>query len=249
VRIAELSGRAAVVLGSGLSDLAASLTGARPIPYPQLEGMPSTGVPGHEGALYPGEVEGTPTLVFAGRAHLYEGHDAKAVCFAVREAVAAAGCEVVILTNAAGGIGASLELGAPCLISDHINLTGQNPLAGVPDFLDLTGLYDEGLRELAREIDPGLQEGVYAGVTGPSYETPAEIRMLATLGADLVGMSTVLEAIAARRAGARVMGISVVTNKAAGLAEGPLSHEEVGRTGRRAAARLERLLRGILTRL
>ena len=247
--------RVAIVLGSGMNDLAGRLTGgSRPVPYDRIEGMPRTGVAGHEGALYSGEVESVPCLVFAGRAHLYEGHHPRVVTGAVKAAVEA-GCRTVILTNAAGGIREDLELGAPCLISDHLNLTGANPLTGPnddrlgPRFLDLTEAYDVGLRQLARAAAPGIQEGVYAGLAGPVYETPAEIRMLRTMGADLVGMSTVLETIVARYLGAAVLGISVVTNKAAGLSPAPLSHDEVAEAGRTAARRLERLLRGVITSL
>ena len=240
--------RAAIVLGSGLSALAASLTGAEPIPYSSITGLPVSTVPGHEGALYSGEVEGTPALVFAGRVHLYEGRAPAEVVRAVEMAVEA-GCGTVVLTNAAGAIAEHLEVGAPCLISDHINLTGSNPLAGVSDgspFVDMSAAYDPGLRALARAVDPELQEGVYAGLLGPTYETPAEVRMLARLGADLVGMSTVLETIAARRMGARVLGISVATNRAAGLGPRKLDHTEVSEAGRRAAGTLEHLLRGVM---
>jgi purine-nucleoside phosphorylase len=256
--IAEVTGRdrhrVAVVLGSGLSDLARSLTGAEPLPYSSIDGVPQSSVAGHEGALYAGDIEGVATLVFAGRVHLYEGHDARLVTAAVRAAVQA-GCEVVVLTNAAGAIREDLEVGAPCLIADHINLTGQNPLVGPnddsagPRFLDLSHAYDPALRDLARTIDPSLQEGVYAGLTGPTYETPAEVRMLRTLGADLVGMSTVLEAIAARYLGARVLGLSVVTNPAAGIGDRPLHHDEVKAAGAGAAKRLEALLAGVIARL
>jgi purine-nucleoside phosphorylase len=242
-----------VILGSGLSDIAASLAPSDPIPYSAIEDMPSSAVAGHEGNLYAAEVEGVATLAFAGRVHLYEGHDSAAVTHAVRSAIEA-GCDIVILTNAAGAINRKLEVGAPCLISDHLNLTGLNPLSGPhdgrgPRFLDLTEVYDSGLRARARSVDPGLSEGVYAGLLGPTYETPAEVRMLGTLGADLVGMSTVHEAIAARYLGARVLGLSVVTNLAAGLAPEPLSHDEVARAGRRAAERLERILRGVISSL
>ncbi|CAN5726418.1 purine-nucleoside phosphorylase [soil metagenome] len=256
--IAEVTGRdrhrVAVVLGSGLSDLARSLSGAEPVPYSHIEGMPQSSVAGHEGALYAGEIEGIATLVFAGRVHLYEGHDARLVTAAVRGAVEA-GSEVVVLTNAAGAINEDLEVGAPCLISDHINLTGQNPLVGHnddsigPRFLDLTHTYDPALRDLARSVDPSLREGVYAGLTGPTYETPAEVRMLRTMGADLVGMSTVLEAIAARYLGARVLGVSVVTNPAAGIGGRPLDHDEVKAAGATAGERLEALLTGAISRL
>jgi purine-nucleoside phosphorylase len=245
--------RVAVVLGSGMSEVAASLTGAEPIPYSRIDGLTVSTVEGHEGALYPADVQGTPALVFAGRVHLYEGHDSFAVTAQVR-AAAGVGCETVILSNAAGGIDETLEIGAPCLISDHLNLTGRNPLEGVkeegrPPFLDLTEVYDAHLRALAREVDPALREGVYAGLLGPTYETPAEVRMLRILGADLVGMSTVHEAIVARHLGARILGISVVSNYAAGVTEAPLDHAEVAAAGRAAAPRLEKLLSGVIARL
>lgn len=247
------SWRVAVVLGSGLSDLGRSLTEASPIPYSAIDGMPTSGITGHEGSLYAGHLEGVDALVFAGRVHLYEGHSPAVVTTPVRLAVEA-GCEVIVLTNAAGGINPQLEVGGPCLISDHLNLTGQNPLTGPhdgrgPRFLDLTEVYDKGLRAAALEADPALHEGVYAGLSGPTYETPAEVRMLAGMGADLVGMSTVHEAIVARYLGAGVLGVSVVTNPAAGISQTPLAHEEVAEAGRRAAARLERLLRGVCRRL
>jgi purine-nucleoside phosphorylase len=235
------------VLGSGLAPVARSLTRAEPVAYSELEGWPRTRVPGHEGAAYAGEVEGTPVLFLAGRVHLYEGHPSSVVTHAVDEVVAA-GCRTIVLTNAAGGINDAFAVGEPVLISDHLNLTGSNPLIGGPTFVDLSDVYDPELRALARQVDPTLQDGVYAGVTGPAYETPAEIRMLATLGADLVGMSTVHEAIAARALGARVLGISVVTNRAAGLGA-KLDHAEVQRAGAQAAERMESLLKGVLTHL
>ncbi len=242
--------RIAIVLGSGLNDVARSLLPAEPISFSDIEDMPTSGVEGHEGALYAGDLADVPALIFAGRVHLYEGHPPAAVTHAVRSAVEA-GCETVILTNAAGAINEGLTVGAPCLISDHINLTGSNPLSGPhdgagPRFLDLTEVYDSGLRTAARSVDPDLSEGVYAGLSGPTYETPAEVRMLRTLGADLVGMSTVHEAIVARYLGARVLGISVPTNPAAGISAAPLSHEEVARAGREAGTRLEAILRGVV---
>ncbi|CAN5260010.1 purine-nucleoside phosphorylase [soil metagenome] len=246
--------RAAVILGSGLGSLAASLAGGEPIPYSGIPGMPVSTVQGHEGALYSGDIEGTAILAFAGRVHLYEGRSEAEVTFAIRLA-ANLGCETVVLTNEAGGINPELPVGAPSLISDHLNLTGTNPLIGPnddavgPRFLDLTEVYDAGLRALASSVDPDLRSGVYAGLTGPTYETPAEVRMLGTMGADLVGMSTVLEAIVGRYLGMRVLGISVVTNPAAGLTPEPLSHDEVAAAGRRAADRLDRLLRGVLAKL
>lgn len=254
--IQEVTGgnlKVAVVLGSGLSDLARSLAPEGPVPFESLEGLNSVTVEGHEGSLYWGDIESVATLVFAGRIHLYEGFGAGEVVAPIELAVAA-GCEIIILTNASGAIDPSLHIGAPCLIADHLNLTGDNPQRGRhdlrgPRFLDLSDVYDADLRRIAREVDPSLQEGVYAGLAGPTYETPAEIRMLSSLGADMVGMSTVLEAIQARYLRARVLGISVVTNAAAGLAAKPLHHDEVAAAGRAAAGRLEKLLRGVLGRL
>jgi purine-nucleoside phosphorylase len=255
--IAEATGRddfrVAIALGSGLSELAGSLVGGGRLPYSDIEGMPVSNVEGHEGSLYHGAIGEVPTLVFAGRVHLYEGHDPRTVTHWVREAIGA-GCRVIILTNAAGGIKVELEVGAPCLISDHLNLTGHNPLVGPPDpagprFLDQTEVYSRRLRSVARAIDPDLKEGVYAGLLGPTYETPAEIRALKTLGADLVGMSTVLEAIQARHLAAEVLGISVVTNLAAGLSSEALSHDEVAAAGKRAGVRLAKILREVVERL
>jgi purine-nucleoside phosphorylase len=251
-RINDLTGRAgwrvAVVLGSGLSPLGPALAGGEPISYKDIDGMPEPRVAGHEGKLYAGEVEGVPTLLFAGRVHGYEGHPPIEVAAWVRLAVEA-GCDTIVITNAAGALSSDLEVGTPMLISDHLNLTGTNPLFGERRFLDLTDLYDPSLRALARNVDPSLKEGVYAGLLGPTYETPAEVRMLRTLGADLVGMSTVHEAIMARALGASVLGISVVTNLAAGLSPQPLSHGDVGEAAARAASRLEALLRGVIARL
>ena len=255
--IANATGRShhdvAVVLGSGLNPLARSILGDCGIPYRYIEGLPDVSVVGHEGQVYSGTFGDKSVLIFAGRFHLYEGHDPAVIVRPVQLAIAG-GCRTVILTNAAGAVNTQLDVGAPCLISDHLNLTGVNPLTGPSDglgprFLDLTEAYDRELRDLARSIDPDLQEGVYAGLVGPSYETPAEIRMLAAMGADLVGMSTVLETITARDMGARVLGISVVTNLAAGLSPEPLSHEEVMIAGKKAADRLESLLRGFLEKL
>ena len=242
----------AIVLGSGLSQVARSLLPVPPIGYSSLEGMATPTAGSHEGALYAGELAGVTTLAFAGRLHLYEGHPVATVVQPVRLA-AAAGCQTIVLTNAAGGIDPALEVGSIALISDHLNLTGTNPLLGhsgpATRFLDLTEVYDGALRELARSVDPSLREGVYAGLVGPVYETPAEIRMLRTMGAGLVGMSTVLEAIEARRLGIRVLGLSLVTNAAAGLSQTKLEHEEVSAAGRAAAPRLERLLQGLIGRL
>jgi len=186
-------------------------------------------------------------LVLLGRTHYYEGFGVDAVTHGVRTAVAA-GCSTIVLTNAAGGIRGDLSVGQPVLISDHLNLTATSPLTG-PDFVDLTDLYSARLRTIAKSIDPSLAEGVYAGLTGPHFETPAEIRMLRMLGADLVGMSTVLEAIAARAGGAELLGLSVVTNPAAGLTAEPVDHHEVLAAGRASARRTGELLAELVTRI
>ncbi|MDR3660415.1 MAG: purine-nucleoside phosphorylase, partial [Mycobacterium sp.] len=186
-------------------------------------------------------------LVLLGRIHAYEGHDLRHVVHPVRTALAA-GVRTVVLTNAAGGLRSDYAVGQPVLISDHLNLTARSPLLGA-QFVDLVDAYSPQLRALAREIDPTLAEGVYAGLPGPHYETPAEIRMLRTLGADLVGMSTVHETIVARAGGAGVLGISLVTNLAAGMTGEPLSHAEVLEAGRQSATRMGMLLAEVLARL
>ena len=181
-----------------------------------------------------------------GRTHFYEGKGVDRVVHNVRTA-AAAGVRTVLLTNAAGGLREGFHVGQPVLISDHLNLTARSPIVGA-NFIDLTDLYSARLRGIAKEIDPSLEEGVYAGLTGPHFETPAEIHMLRTLGADLVGMSTVLEAIAARAAGVEVFGLSLVTNLAAGMTGEPLNHQEVLEAGRAAATQMGSLLRELVTR-
>jgi len=222
------------------------------VPLADLGGFPPPTVAGHSPVVRSLILGDLCVLVFLGRTHLYEGHPAAAVVHGVRTAVAA-GCRVVVLTNAAGGIRAGYQVGQPVLIRDHLNLTARSPLAGDPPpdrypprFTDLTDLYSARLRALARRADPDLAEGVYAALPGPHYETPAEIAMLRGLGADLVGMSTVLEAIAARHLGAEVLAISLVTNLAAGLAPGSLDHQEVIAAGRAAAVRMGSLLAAIL---
>ncbi|HUY47974.1 MAG TPA: purine-nucleoside phosphorylase [Streptosporangiaceae bacterium] len=265
-RLAERTGQpahdVAVVLGSGWSPAADALADGlaatvTEVPVADLGGFPASTVPGHAGTvlsmLTPGEPQ-LRLLVFVGRVHLYEGHPVSVVVHGVRTAVAA-GCRVITLTNAAGGIAEGFTVGQPVLIRDHLNLTGRSPLTGPPPegypsrFTDLTGLYSPRLRTLAREADPGLAEGVYAAMPGPHYETPAEISMLRTLGADLVGMSTALEAIAARHLGAEVLAISLVTNPAAGLAAHGLDHAEVVAAGRAAAGRMGTLLARVLPRV
>jgi purine-nucleoside phosphorylase len=194
------------------------------------------------------EAGGRRALVFLGRTHLYEGRGVEPVVHGVRTALAA-GVRTVVLTNAAGGLRPERQqVGDPVLISDHLNLTGANPLTGAR-FVDLTEAYSSRLRALAREVDPTLADGVYAAFRGPTYETPAEIRMLRTIGADLIGMSTVLETIAAREDGADVLGISLVTNIAAGLTGQPLDHEEVLAAGRAAAERMGHLLATVISKL
>ncbi|GAA2451347.1 purine-nucleoside phosphorylase [Actinomadura vinacea] len=232
----------ALVMGSGWVPAADALGDPEAeLPVTDLPGFAPPAVEGHAGRLRAVRVGGRNALVLLGRTHLYEGLGVEAAVHGVRTALAA-GVRAVVLTNAAGGLRPERQkVGDPVLISDHLNLTGANPLTG-PAFLDLTEVYSRRLRALAREVDPTLDEGVYAALPGPSFETPAEIRMLRTLGADLVGMSTVLEAIAARQGGAEVLGVSLVTNVAAGLAEGPLDHEEVLAAGRAAAERMGGLL-------
>jgi purine-nucleoside phosphorylase len=286
-RIAELTGvprhDVAIVLGSGWAPAADALGAAgAEVPLAALGGFPPPTVGGHSPAVRSLRAGGVRALVFLGRVHLYEGHDVATVVHGVRTAVAA-GCRVVVLTNAAGGIREGYQVGQPVLISDHLNLTGRSPLGGSPPpegypsrFTDLTGLYSARLRALAASAAAGgsaaaagsaaaggpdslaaaggpaatgLAEGVYAALPGPHYETPAEIRMLRTLGADLVGMSTVLEAIAARHLGAEVLAISLVSNLAAGLAAHGLDHAEVVAAGQAAAGRMGALLAGLLPAL
>ena len=244
-----VSPEVAIVLGSGWSPALDEL--GQPeleLAWSDLPGFAPTTALGHSGAVLLTRFGGRAVLVLSGRVHLYEQRGAAAVVHSVRTAVLA-GAGTVILTNAAGAIRPDFTIGQPVLISDHINLTGASPLLGPPPpqphhdrFLDLSHLYDPGLRALAQAAQPSLREGVYAGVLGPQYETPAEIRMLRAAGADLVGMSTVLEAIAAHHLGARVLGVSLVTNLAAGLAPAELDGNQVLRVGRNSAAALGRLL-------
>ncbi|MDT7558448.1 MAG: purine-nucleoside phosphorylase [Pseudonocardiales bacterium] len=236
----------AVVLGSGWRPAADALgTPIAEVAMSELPGFVPPAAVGHGGTIRSLLVGSHRVLVLLGRTHHYEGHGIAAVAHATRT-VAAAGCRLVVLTNAAGGIREGLAVGQPVLISDHLNLTTRSPLVGAR-FVDLTDLYSARLRALAQRIDGSLEEGVYAGLPGPHFETPAEIRMLRTMGADLVGMSTVLEAIAARAAGLEVFGLSLVTNLAAGLSGQPLSHQEVIEAGDAAAGRMGELLRELVT--
>jgi purine-nucleoside phosphorylase len=212
-----------------------------------LPGFTASAVQGHAGKIRSVRAGDKNLLVFLGRTHFYEGRGVRAVVHGVRTA-AAAGCRVMVLTNGCGGLKETWTPGTPVLISDHINLTATSPIEGA-HFVDLTDLYSSRLRTLCKEVDPSLDEGVYVQFPGPHYETPAEIRMVRTIGGDLVGMSTVLEAIAAREAGLEVLGISLVTNLAAGITGAPLNHEEVLEAGRASAARMGALLADVLPRI
>jgi len=246
----ELRPVVGVVLGSGLGALADRLEGAVSIPYQEIPEFPAVSVAGHAGRLVVGTLGGVPLAAMQGRVHAYEGWSAEDIVFGVR-LLAATGVRALLVTNAAGAVNPGLAPGDLVRITDHLNLTGLNPLTGPnddrigPRFPDMSQAYDPQLGALLHEsagrLGIALGAGLYAGVAGPSYETPAEIRMLRTLGADLVGMSTVLEVIAARHAGLRVAAISLVTNLAAGLAGRPLSHEDVLAAGEGARDRLTRL--------
>ncbi len=247
--------RVAVVLGSGLGAFADTLENPGTIPYAEIPGWPKSTAVGHAGKLVAGIAGGVPVAVLAGRAHLYEGYTARDAAFGIR-ALDTLGVETVILTNAAGGVNKEYKPGDLILIADHINLLGQNPLTGPndesvgPRFPDMSEAYSKPLREKAREVGRqmglDLREGVYAALPGPSYETPAEIRYLRAIGADLVGMSTVPETIAANHAGMRVLGISCVTNHAAGVIEGKLDHREVLEVGERMKGTLIELLARVI---
>lgn len=232
----------ALTLGSGWGG-AADLLGetVAEIPAPEIPGFSKPALEGHVGTLRSIRLaDGRHALVIGARTHYYEGRGVRAVVHGVRTA-AAAGASTMVLTNGCGGLNPDWAPGTPVLISDHLNLTGRSPLEGAT-FQDLTDLYSSRLRDLARTVDPSLPEGVYAQFPGPHYETPAEVRMAGVLGADLVGMSTALEAIAARHAGLEVLGLSLVTNLAAGIQQTPLSHQEVVEAGQAAGPRIAELL-------
>lgn len=251
-KLRELTGAqqhdVALVLGSGWKP-AAELVGSTvaDVASTDLPGFAPPAVEGHAGRIRSLRAGDRRILVVLGRTHLYEGHGVAATVHGVRTAIAA-GCRTVVLTNGCGGLRETWTPGTPVLISDHLNLTGSSPLVGAR-FVDLTDLYSARLRALCREVEPTLDEGVYAGLAGPQYETPAEIRAFRTMGADLVGMSTVLEAIAAREAGAEVLGLSLVTNLAAGMTGKALDHAEVLEAGRAAAERMGSLLASVVARL
>ncbi|WP_132993929.1 purine-nucleoside phosphorylase [Gordonia zhaorongruii] len=238
----------AVVLGSGWAPAADALgTPVAEIPMTEVPGFTTPSAHGHAGRIQSIRVGDARVLVLLGRIHAYEGHDLARVVHPVR-AAAAAGVRTVVLTNAAGGIADGMSVGQPVLISDQLNLTGRSPLNGA-HFVNMVDAYRPSLREIARRSDPTLVEGVYAGLPGPQYETPAEIRMLKTIGADLVGMSTVHETIAARAAGVDVLGLSLVTNLAAGITGEALDHAEVLAVGRESASRMGGLLRSVIAEM
>ncbi len=263
--------RTAIVLGSGLGAFAEGLNNAVPVPYDDIPGFARSTVEGHAGQLVLGEVGGVPVAVQQGRFHYYEGYDMEQVMLPVRT-FALMGVKNLILTNAAGSLNSDLQPGALMLITDHLNCMGINPLRGPnderfgPRFPDMTEVYDHQLRHIAREESNAIAQerfekgvdsekteflgnGVYCALSGPTYETPAEIHMYRQLGADAVGMSTVPEAIAARHAGMRVLGISCITNLAAGMSTEPINHEEVMETGARVAQVFQELLRRIIQKL
>jgi purine-nucleoside phosphorylase len=254
----KLRPRIALVLGSGLGAFADELMDATRIPYEKIPHFPSSTAVGHAGVLAIGKVGGIAVAAMQGRVHLYEGYSAREVAFAMR-AFGRLGIRSAILTNAAGGINEEFKQGALVVIRDHINLQGANPLIGPnderfgPRFPDMTQAYWRPYREIAlaeaKTLSIEAHEGVYAALTGPSYETPAEIRYLRTIGADLVGMSTVPEVIAARHMGMRVLGISCVTNMAAGILDRPLDHSEVLETGERMKGQFIALVRAVLPRI
>jgi purine-nucleoside phosphorylase len=254
----ELRPKVALVLGSGLGDLVDDLADATYIPYGDIPAFPRSTVEGHAGTLAMGKLADVPLAAMKGRVHFYEGYSAKDVAFPMR-VFGQMGIQAVVLTNAAGAINVSYGQGALVMIRDHINLQGTNPLIGPNDarfgarFPDMTQAYWKAYREIAAEetkrLNIPFHEGVYAAFTGPSYETPAEIRFLKTIGADLVGMSTVPEVIAARHMGIRVLAISCVTNMAAGILEQEINHAEVMETGNQVKSQFVSLLRALIPRI
>jgi purine-nucleoside phosphorylase len=248
----------AVVLGSGLGEFASSLAGAWSVSYADIPHFPAAGVVGHEGRLAIGTAGGRRIAALAGRAHFYEGHDLRTVTFATR-LLGMLGVKQLLLTNAAGGVNTAFEPGTLMAIDDHLNLMGSNPLIGPNDerfgvrFPDMSEVYSKRLRAIAdasaKELGLALAHGIYAACHGPSYETPAEIRYLRLIGADAVGMSTVPEAIVARHMGMEVLGLSCITNLAAGVLPQPLNHDEVLETAKRVRGRFMALLNSIVSRI
>ncbi|HYE66010.1 MAG TPA: purine-nucleoside phosphorylase [Pyrinomonadaceae bacterium] len=250
--------RIALVLGSGLGAFADDLEETAKIPYEEIPGFARSTVEGHAGRLVLGKTEGVPVLAMQGRFHYYEGYSFDEVVFPIR-VLGRLGVRSLVLTNAAGGINVAFDQGALMIISDHLNLMGVNPLRGLndqrfgPRFPDMSEVYSRDYQEIAVEeahqMGLELRRGIYAAMSGPSYETPAEVRMLRTLGADAVGMSTVPEAIVARHMGMKVLGISCITNMAAGVIDQPINHDEVIETGARVHETFKELLRRIIPKL
>ena len=263
-RIGDRTPRLGIVLGSGLAAAADALSNPVAVPFAEIPHFPQSTVEGHPGRVIAGSLGGTPVIMLQGRVHFYEGYSPRDVVFPMR-VLGALGVRAVVLTNAAGGIAEGLQVGQLVLLADHINMMGWNPLTGPNEpgfavkpgaglrFFDMTEAYSKALRELAqeaaREEGFALDEGVYLAVPGPSFETPAEIRAFRALGATLVGMSTVPETIAACHMGIEVLGVSCVTNLAAGLNPTPLSHTEVEETGRQVEARLAALLQRVAPKI
>ncbi|MFN2510093.1 MAG: purine-nucleoside phosphorylase [Pyrinomonadaceae bacterium] len=253
-----LDPRIAVVLGSGLGDFADEFEESARIPYTDIPGFAASTVAGHAGSLVIGKVGRAPVVAMQGRVHFYEGYSLEEVTFPIRT-FKLLGIETLLLTNAAGGINVQLSEGTLMIISDHLNLMGVNPLRGTnderfgPRFPDMTEVYSRALQEMVVEEASAsgieVRRGIYAALSGPSYETPAEIHMLRSFGVDAIGMSTVPEAIVARHMGMRVLGISCITNMAAGISDNPINHEEVMETGKRVRATFTLLLRSIIGRL
>jgi purine-nucleoside phosphorylase len=249
--------RVAIVLGSGLGGIAKAIESPTRVPYREIPGFPDVAVAGHAGELICGTLSGVPVAALSGRFHMYEGHDEALAAFPAR-VVRALGAETLIVSNAAGGLKKTLKPGTLVLITDHINLMGRNPLVGPvvegdTRFPDMSDAYDAKLRALAKSVATKLKvklaEGVYVGLLGPTYETKAEVRMLAKLGGDVVGMSTVPEVIVAKAIGLKVLGFSCVTNLASGLSKDPITHAEVLETTARVAVTMEKLVRGIVAKL
>ena len=256
-RLGSAAPRVAIVLGSGLGDLAAAVSTPTRIPYADIPGFPAPGVAGHKGELVAGTLEGVPVLVQSGRFHLYEGHPIETSALPVR-VFARLGIRTLVVTNAAGGIRSTFRPGTLMLIADHVNFMFRNPLIGPAlegeeRFPDMSDPYDRELRQLARDVARerriALDEGVYVGLLGPSYETPAEIRMLQRFGVDAVGMSTVPEVIVARARGIKCLGFSTITNLAAGISPTVLSHQEVLEVGRQVGDALGAIVQGVVARL
>jgi len=248
----------ALILGSGLGDFADEFADAVSLPYREIPGFVSSTAQGHVGSLVIGKIEGVPVLAMQGRVHYYEGYTLEEVTFPIRT-FKLLGIKTLILTNAAGGIDVQLSQGALMVISDHLNLMGVNPLRGRneerfgPRFPDMSEVYSRELQELATEegrtLGITVRRGIYAALPGPSYETPAEIHMLRAFGADAVGMSTVPEAIVARHMGMKVLGLSCITNMAAGISETPINHEEVIETGQKVRETFTQLLRRVIAKI